>query len=87
MNDHRDEENNILEMNDSELERVVGGYAAGDRVVYKEYTKCPRCLASIPSATLKFYRGLDPNSERAWIVQTDCCGTTFHCVESAVRPL
>ena len=85
MNEKTGMEANCNELKDDELEKVVGGYSAGDVVVYKEYTKCPRCLASIPCATLKFYRGLDPNSERAWIVQTGCCGTTYSCVESAVK--
>ena len=84
MNEMPKKEEGVQEMSDAALENVVGGFSAGDQVVYKEYTKCPRCLASIPSATLQFYRGLDPNSERAWIVKTDCCGTIFHCVESAV---
>lgn len=87
MNEHLDQRENIQEMSDEELVAVVGGYSPGDRVVYKEYTKCPLCLGSIPSATLQFYRGLDPNSERAWIVRTDCCGTIATCVESGVRPL
>lgn len=77
----------VQEMSDKELENVMGGYSAGDVVVYKEYTKCPTCLASIPSARLLFYRGLNPNSERAWIVKTGCCNTTYHCVESDIRPL
>ena len=84
MNHNFDKETTILELNDAELDGVVGGFSKGDRVVYKKYTKCPTCLASIPSATLLMYRGLDPNSERAWIVRTDCCGTIFHCVESGV---
>lgn len=75
---------NIQEMNDAELESVVGVFSAGDQIVYKEYTKCPGCRGSIPSATLQFYRGHDPNSERAWIVKTNCCGTLYLCVESDI---
>lgn len=87
MSEHSNQMDQMLAMNDDELEAVVGGYSAGDRVVYKEYTKCPGCRGSIPSATLQFYRGLDPNSERAWIVKTDCCGTIAACVENGIRPL
>lgn len=87
MNKNPNNESAIQELDDGELENVVGGFSAGDRIVYKKYTKCPTCLASIPSATLKFYRGLDPNSQRAWIVQTDCCGTTYSCVESGISHL
>lgn len=87
MTENLNKEAPMQEMSDKDLEAVVGGYSAGDMVVYKEYTKCPTCLASIPSARLLFYRGLDPNSERAWIVKTGCCNTTFHCVESDIRPL
>lgn len=87
MIDNLDKNAEIREMSDIELENVVGGYSVGDVVVYKEYTKCPTCRASIPNARLLFYRGLAPNSQRAWIVKTGCCNTTFHCVESEIRPL
>jgi len=76
---------NIQELDDAELDNIVGGFSAGDRVVYTSYTKCPTCLASIPCATLQFYRGLDPNKQRAWIVKTGCCNTTFMCTENNIR--
>ncbi len=40
--------------------------------------------ASIPSAILQFYRGLDPKGERAWIVRTDCCNTVHMCTDNNV---
>ena len=87
MIEKHNQDTNLQELSEQELETVVGVYSAGGLVVYKEYTKCPTCLMSIPSAKLLFYRGLDPNSERDWIVKTGCCNTTFHCVESAIQPL
>lgn len=84
MNTDFDKESTIQELNDTELDSVVGGFSKGDRIEYKNYKKCPTCLASIPCATLLMYRGLDPNSERAWIVRTGCCGTIFSCVESEI---
>lgn len=87
MSESINREENVQEMSDEALESVVGGYSPGDRVVYKDYKKCPTCLASIPSVTLQFYRGLDPNSQRAWIVKTDCCGTIYTCTENEVNRL
>ncbi len=68
-------------------ESVTDSFLPGDVVVYKEYTKCPKCLLSIPNAVLQFYRGLDPNSKRAWIITTGCCGTLYTCTEDAVSLL
>jgi len=76
--------NGMQELNDLELENIAGGFSAGESYRCKKYLKCPTCLASIPSVTLQFYRGLNPNSEKAWIVKTNCCGTTYSCVESDI---
>lgn len=68
----------------AESENEPSRFLPGDVVAFKEYTKCPRCLLSIPQAVLQFYRGLDPNSKHAWIVMTGCCGTIYTCTEDAV---
>jgi len=86
---------NAQELNDDVLENIVGGvssrskndvsgFSAGDIVVFKEWKTCLCCRLSIPSATLKFYRGLDPNNDHAWIVENNCCGAIYCCTESGV---
>lgn len=71
----------------AESEGETDSFFPGDVVTYKEYTKCPGCRFGIPSAVLQFYRGLDPNSKRAWIVVTGCCGVYYTCTEDAVTLL
>ena len=84
MNKIPDLNSKAQELNDNELENVVGGFSAGDQVVFKKHTKCPGCRLTIPGVILRTCRGLDPNSEPSWIGVTVCCGAVCTCNEAQI---
>lgn len=80
-------EMNKYELNDDELDTVVGGYGVGDTVQCKSSTikYCSKCgkLMNNYSATITGVRGVLDGKTVYWITLS-CCGNKTSVIETSI---
>jgi len=79
--------NNPTEMNDAELERVVGGYNIGDTVLcsHADIVYCSKCgrLLKNYSATITGVRGVLDGHTLYWVTR-NCCGHKSSIIDTEI---
>ena len=82
------EENKKFELNDEELETVVGGYGVGDTVIcsHDDIAYCSNCgrLLKNYSATITGVRGVLDGKTLYWVTR-NCCGHKSSIIETEIR--
>jgi len=82
------EENKKFELNDEELETVVGGYGVGDTVLcsHADIVYCSNCgrLLKNYSATITGVRGVLDGKTLYWVTR-NCCGHKSSIIETEIR--
>ena len=82
------EENKKFEVNDEELDNVVGGYGVGDTVICSrcEIEYCPNCgrLLKNYSATITGVRGVLDGHTLYWVTR-NCCGYHSSIIDTEIR--
>lgn len=80
--------NNPAELNDEELEQVVGGYAVGDTVIcsYDRIDYCSSCgrLLKNYSATITGVRGVLDGHTIYWVTR-NCCGHKSSIIDTEIH--
>ena len=82
------EENKKFEMNDEELDKVVGGYGVGDTVLCShdmiDYcSNCGRLLKNY-SATITGVRGVLDGHTLYWVTR-NCCGHKSSIIDTEIH--
>ena len=82
------EENKKFELNDEELDQVVGGYGIGDTVTcsYDRIDYCSSCgrLLKNYSATITGVRGVLDGHTLYWITR-NCCGMRASIIDTEIH--
>ena len=82
------EENKKFELNDEELNTVVGGYGVGDTVTCSrdEIDYCPNCgrLLKNYSATITGVRGVLNGHTLYWVTR-NCCGYKSSIIDTEIQ--
>ena len=82
------EENKKFELNDEELDQVVGGYGIGDTVTcsYDRIDYCSGCgrLLKNYSATITGVRGVLDGHTLYWVTR-NCCGLKTSIIDTEIH--
>ena len=82
------DENKKLELNDDELDNVVGGYGVGDTVTYShaDIVYCSNCgrLLKNYSATITGVRGVLDGHTLYWVTR-NCCGHKSSIIDTEIH--
>ncbi len=82
------EENKNYELNDEELDTVVGGYGVGDTVLcsYGDIAYCSNCgrLLKNYSATITGVRGVLNGHTLYWVIR-NCCGHKSSIIDTEIH--
>ena len=82
------EENKNFELNDEELDNVVGGYGVGDTVTcsHADIVYCSNCgrLLKNYSATITGVRGVLDGHTLYWVTR-NCCGHKTSIIDTEIH--
>ena len=82
------EENKKFELNDEELDNVVGGYGVGDTVTcsHSDIVYCSNCgrLLKNYSATITGVRGVLNGRTLYWVTR-NCCGHKSSIIDTEIH--
>jgi len=81
-------ENGISELNDDQLDTVVGGYGIGDKVIcsHDDISYCSNCGRLLKSyeATITGVRGVLHGKTLYWVTRS-CCGHKSSIIETEIH--
>lgn len=81
------DENKKIELNDEELDQVIGGYGVGDTVTCSkdQIDYCPKCARLLKNykATITGVRGVLDGKTIYWVTR-ECCGIKGSIIETEI---